>query len=49
MSSVIALRCPSSRVTSLIPSSVMQTDMSVHDSTALMVMDIPGISSSLFI
>ena len=42
------LRCSSSKVTSLISCAVMQSGMSQHDSITLMVMHMPGISSSLF-
>ena len=42
------MKWSSSSVTSLISSAVMQSWMSVHDSVALMVMCMPGISSPLF-
>ena len=45
MSTVYALRCSYFRVTSLISSAVMQSGMSIHDSTVLMVICMPGISS----
>ena len=41
--------CSSSIVVALISSSIMQYGMSVHDSTALIVMHMPIISSSLFV
>ena len=40
-------KCSSARVASLVSSAVMQSGISVHDSTTFMVMHIPGISSSL--
>ena len=44
-----ALRCSSSRVTILMSAAVMQSCMSIYDSIALFVMQMPNISSSLFV
>ena len=43
------LRCSSSKVAYLISFAVMQSGMSMHDSLTLIVMCMPGISSSLFV
>ena len=40
--------CTSTSVANLISSAVMQSGMNMHDSIALMVMHMPGISSSMF-
>ena len=40
--------CSSSSITILISSALMQSSMSMHDSVEVMVIHMPGISSSLF-
>ena len=49
ISSARMSRCSSSNIAVLISSAVMKSCMSIHDSISLTVMDMPGISSSLFV
>ena len=47
-SSYMMSRCSSSIVAALIFSAVLQSGMPMHNSIALMIMHMPGVSSSLF-